>query len=261
MGAYFVRLDDRRFDATSAVQGAWNVDEQHIAPTFGLLTHILERDHLARHDAPLAMSRISFDILGTLPIDTVELSTRVVRPGRTIELVEATLTHAGRPAVIARAWFTVEADTSEIAGTALEPMPSPDTMPTWEATAIWPGEFVTTADAHRAEVEPGRARFWVRPRLPLLEGEEVSATARMLGVVDFANGFTPRVPPASAYFPNIDLTAHLFRAPESEWTGFDTRVSFGPRGHGLTHSVLHDLHGPLGTVQQTLTVRPRIPHA
>jgi len=88
-------------------------------------------------------------------------------------------------------------------------------------------------------------------------GEDISAVARMLGVVDFANGFTPRVPPHAAYFPNIDLTAHLFRAPESEWTGFDTTVSFGPRGHGLTHSILHDLRGPLGTVQQTLTVRPR----
>lgn len=257
MDAYFVRRDERRFAATSAVQGAWNTDEQHIAPSLGLLTHLLEQDHRALHDRPLAISRISFDILGVLPIDTVEVSTRVVRPGRTIELAEATLVHGGRAAVIARAWFAAEGDTSAIAGTALDPMPGPDTMPAWEATRIWPGAFVTTADAHRDEAEPGRARFWVRPRLPLVAGEDISAVARMLGVVDFANGFTPRVPPHAAYFPNIDLTAHLFRAPESEWTGFDTTVSFGPRGHGLTHSILHDLRGPLGTVQQTLTVRPR----
>jgi hypothetical protein len=70
-------------------------------------------------------------------------------------------------------------------------------------------------------------------------------------------GITPRVPPSDAYFPNLDLTAHLFRIPTAEWIGFDTTVSFGPLGHGLTHSVLHDEQGPFGTVQQTLTIRPR----
>jgi hypothetical protein len=58
-------------------------------------------------------------------------------------------------------------------------------------------------------------------------------------------------------FPNIDLTAHFFSQPRGEWVGFDTSVCFGPAGLGLTTSVLHDLHGPVGTSDQTLTVRPR----
>ncbi|MFN7242916.1 MAG: thioesterase family protein, partial [Dietzia cercidiphylli] len=59
--------------------------------------------------------------------------------------------------------------------------------------------------------------------------------------------------------PNIDLTAHLFREPRGEWVGFDTRVSFGPGGLGLTSSTLHDESGPIGTLAQTLTVRPVTP--
>lgn len=55
---------------------------------------------------------------------------------------------------------------------------------------------------------------------------------------------------------NIDLTAHLFTQPRGDWLGFDTTVSFGPHGVGLTSSVSHDLGGPIGTVAQVLTVRP-----
>ena len=257
MAAYFRRLDDSHFTATDAVQGAWNTDEQHIAPALGLLTHVLERDHGARHGHPLTMSRVSFDILGVLPIDTVEITTRVIRPGRTIELAEATLSHGGRPAVIARAWFSRDIDTAAVAGTALVRMPEPSTLPAWSAAEVWPGRFVTTVEIRRDETEPGRARFWLRPGIPLLLDEPVSPTARLLGVVDIANGITPRVAPGDVHFPNLDLTAHLFRAPGDGWIGFDTTVSFGPHGHGLTHSILHDAAGPLGTLQQTLTVRPR----
>ncbi|CAN7166821.1 thioesterase family protein [Microbacterium sp. LjRoot45] len=257
MPACFRRLDANRFAATDAVQGAWNIDEQHIAPALGLLTHVLELGHRDRHDPALTMTRISFDILGTLPIDTIETSTRVVRAGRTIELAEATLYHADRAAVIARAWFAQDHDTTAIAGTDLAVLPAADTMPTWSSSNIWPGRFVTTVDVRRKEFVPGRAQFWMRPRIPLIEGETISPIARLLGVVDIANGITPRVAPAEAYFPNLDLDVHLFRAPQSAWIGFDTTVSFGPGGHGLTHSLLHDDRGPIGALLQALTVRPR----
>lgn len=257
MPACFHRLDDTRFEATSATQGAWNTTEQHIAPALGLITHVLERDHRQRHDRPLTISRISFDILGTVPIDTVEITTRVIRPGRTIELAEATLTNADRAAVIARAWFSHDTDTSALAGTSLPTLPAPTSFEPWSLAEIWPGEFVTTIAIRRDESEPGRARYWVRPSVPLLDTETVSPTSRLLGTVDIANGITPRAFPASVLFPNLDLTAHLIRPPATEWIGFDTTVSFGPHGHGLTHSLIHDEHGPIGTVQQTLTVRPR----
>ena len=58
-------------------------------------------------------------------------------------------------------------------------------------------------------------------------------------------------------FPNIDLTAHLFAEPRGGWVGFDTTVSFGAEGLGLTSSVVHDIDGPIGTVAQMLTVRPQ----
>lgn len=257
MPAYFERLDDTTFRATPAVAGVWNTAEQHIAPAMGLLTAMAEATHHSQRGERLQLGRISFDILGTLPIDIVEVSTKVVRPGRSIELVEATLAHGGRPALIARAWFAQSFETTSIAGTSLPPMPGRETLERARTAEAWEGAFVETVEVHRHEHEPGRASFWIRPLLPLLDDEPISLTARMFGMVDIANGLGARVSPANVLFPNLELTAHLFREPETDWIGCDTTASIGAAGIGLTHTVLHDERGPIGTSQQTLTVRPR----
>ena len=61
--------------------------------------------------------------------------------------------------------------------------------------------------------------------------------------------------PGSVFFANVDLTVHLIRLPQAGWVGFDTRVNFGPTGLGETSTVLSDVHGPVGTAVQSLTVR------
>lgn len=254
MPAYFRRVGDDAYHPSRDVEGAWSTDEQHIAPALGLLAHVLERDHAGT----ALLSRVSFDILGPLPIDTVEVRTRVLRPGRSIALVEAALAHGGRDAVLARAWFLQRYETADLAGTDFPPIPGLAAAEPWSPATVWPGEFLTTLDVRRAAVAPGRGAFWVRPRVPLVDGEPVGPTARMLGVIDVANGMNVRVSPDEAQFPNLDLTASVFRTPEGEWIGGDTTVSVGADGRGLTHSVLHDEIGPFGSVTQSLTVRPRV---
>lgn len=128
---YFEPLGGRRFAPSAHVGGGWNPREQHIAPAFGLLTHLIERHRDQRRDDGLVLGRLCFDIHGVLPMA-----------------------------------------------------------------------------------------------------------------------------PFEAVFPNLDLTAHLLRAPAGDWVGFDTSVSFGPDGVGLTHSWVHDREGLVGTVSQCLTVRP-----
>lgn len=253
--AYFERQDDRSFVATDHVSGAWDVAEQHVGPALGLLVHLVETDRDARGRSALIVGRLSFDILGTMPLGQVTTSVAVVRPGRTIELVEATLTSSGRDTVRLRAWLLQSCDTSGVAGTAHERLPPPDELPAWDPTSVWPGGFIASAQVRRAELEPGRGRYWVRTDVPLLTDEPVSRLARAAGLVDIANGITVRISPRALAFPNVDLTAHLFGEPRGDWLGFDTTVSFGSGGLGVTSSVLHDEHGPFGVLAQALTLR------
>lgn len=254
--AYFERVGADCFRATEHVGGAWDTATQHIAPALGLLAHLVETDRDARRSDGLVIGRLSYDILGTMPLAVVDVSVRVLRPGRTIELVEAVMSHAGRAGVRLRAWLLQPGETDGVAGSDLPALPPPDAVPAWDPTTVWPGGFIASVEVRRDQLAPGRARFWVRTPLPLLAGEEVSGLARAAGLLDIANGMTVREDPHRVTFPNVDLTAHLFRAPAGEWLGFDTTVSFGPGGLGLTSSVLHDAAGPVGTSAQALTVRP-----
>ena len=254
--AYFERTGDTSFRATHHVGGAWNLDEQHIAPALGLLAHVVELDRDARRGDGLVLGRLSYDILGTVPVDVVDTEVRVLRAGRTIELVEARLAHGGRDAVLLRAWLMRPGDTTAVHGSALPRIPPPADLDAWDPTTVWRGGFVASARIRRRQFEPGRAAFWVQTDVPLVADEPVSPTARAAGLFDIANGMTVRVRPEDVAFPNIDLTAHLFARPRGEWLGFDTTVTFGKDGIGLTSSVLHDETGPIGTVAQILTVRP-----
>ena len=255
--AYFTRVSDTNFLATEHTGGAWSVHEQHIAAPMGLLTHVIER-YCARRGNGFKVGRLAFDILGVIPIEEVRTDVQSLRSGRTIELVEATLLHNGRPALRARAWLVKPNDTSAIAGNALRAIPGPDAMPRWDPSTVWPGGFIATVDIRRASEEPGRAAYWARARQPLLDDEAVSPLARAASLFDIANGMAVRAAPTAVAFPNLDLTAHLFATPRGEWLGFDTSVSFGTDGLGLTSSTIYDETGPIGTLAQILTVRPNI---
>jgi hypothetical protein len=217
--AYFERVGQSAFRATAHVGGAWDTGTQHIAPALGLLVHRVELDRDARRDDGLVVARLSYDILGTVPVDVVETDVRILRAGRTIELVEATLSHYGRSAVLLRAWLMRPNTTARLAASALPRIPPVEEMRPWDPTTIWVGGFIASAEVRRTELRPGRAAYWVRSTVPLIEDEAVSRMAAAAGLFDIAHGMTVLASPRSVAFPNIDLTAHLFAQPSGEWIG------------------------------------------
>jgi hypothetical protein len=259
--AYFERTAPSRFRATERTGGAWSVTEQHVSPLNGLLVHAVDRSvaERAAGGAPdsLATARITFDILGVVPIDEVEVHVEVVRPGRTIELLEAVAVSAGRPVLRARAWRLARHNTAAVAGGEPDALPPPHGLAPVDLAAVWPGGYIASLDVRPLrEPEPGRATVWLATPVALVDGEPVSDLARFVGLVDTANGIGVRESPTAWMFPNVDLTVHLHRQPAGPWVGLDTTVVFGPEGHGLTTTVLHDLAGPVGRAEQLLTVRP-----
>lgn len=252
--AYYVAIGQDRFLPTVHTEGAWSGDQQHMAPISGLLVDALER-HAPRPD--LVTSRVTFDILGVIPMTEVELSARVIRPGRTIELVEAQMIAAGRPVVRATAWRLQTSDTSAVAGQEYQPMPPREECDALDVPSIWPGGFIRSLEYRSAPGrKPGHAQVWMRSKVDLIADRPTGSLAGAFALIDAANGIAVRCRPGEVLFPNTDLTVHLFRQPAGEWLGLDVEVAFGTDGTGLTAAVLHDDHGPFGRAAQTLTVRP-----
>lgn len=253
--AYYRYLGDGLYQPTIHVQGAWSDREQHMAPVSGLVVHELER-HEPREDLQLA--QVSFDILGMIHAEETTIRVRTLRPGRTIELLEATASAGGRDVIRATAWRLSRQDTSAVAVTESEPMPDPETVPVSDhMAASWPGGFISSVEfRHVPGWRPGRAKVWLRTEHPLVEDEESSGLARFVGLVDTANGVAVRARPGEYVFPNTDLTLHFHRTPEGPWVGLDVTVEWGPTGVGANHTTLHDQHGPVGHALQIITLRP-----
>lgn len=255
MEPYYVARGDGHFTSTVHAQGAWNPHEQHMGPVSGILAHCLE-GFQPRED--LRMARLSFDILGLIPDGEFEVVTTMLRPGRTIELLQAELISGGRTAVRATAWRLQRADTSAIAAFEDEPMSGPPESAAEANLTEWPGGYIRSIEIRTLPGHaPGHGRAWVRPRHPLVAPGRFSDLARLIGITDTSNGIAARVEPGPGgyAFPNVDLQIHLYREPRGEWLGLQNSVTFGTDGIGLTSTVLCDLLGPFGRAEQILTLR------
>ncbi len=257
--AYFEPIAAGRYRPTEFAGGAWQADEIHFSPLGGLIVHAIDRHRAAADGGPNGkeLGRISFDILGFLSAEECEVRVETIRPGRTIELIEATVIIAGRAAVLARAWFIATADTIAVAGGESTSLPSAENSAPWSMTDTWPGGYVASLETRAvAPPQQGRASVWLRTNCVLVAGQESSPHAAFIALVDTANGIAVRQSPVEWAYPNLDLTIHFHRQPTENWVGLDTTVTFGPAGHGLTSTVLHDETGAVGRAEQILTVRP-----
>jgi hypothetical protein len=103
----------------------------------------------------------------------------------------------------------------------------------------------------------GAATAWTRVREPLIDGEEITGTARALIVADSANGLSAALPMDRWLCIPPAMTTTLLRPAEGEWVRLSCRTELTGDGLGLTHGELHDTGGRLGVVTQPLLVRPR----
>lgn len=254
--AYFIALGEDRYLPTEHAGGAWRDDELHLAPVAGLVIHHLERWREANVDPSLTYSRFTFEVLGQIGRQEIALSTEVVRPGRTIELVEATAVIGDRVTIRARGWLLQRSDTADVAANEFAAMPAPHECDDASSLLDWPGGFIRSISALQAPGRgPGRAKAWLSSEYDLVAGEPAHPLAEYSKLLDAANGIAVRQEPNEWMFPNVDLTLHFFAMPTGRKVGLDTRVAFGAEGVGVTSSVMHDENGPVGTIHQSLTLR------
>jgi hypothetical protein len=249
-----------RFAATELTRGPWDPDAQHAGPPAALLGRQLER--LAGGEE-FQLARLTFEILGPVPIGMVAIEARIARPGRRVQLVEADLAVDDQVRIRARGWRLrkAELDLPAAAIVADEPPPPPERasgggfFPTGQEHG-----YHTGMDARFLEGgfrEAGPARVWLRMRYPLLAGEEPTQLQRTLIAADIGNGISSSLSFRGWVFINVDLTVQLERLPVGEWICVDAVTRPHPNGIGSSDSVLSDGEGRIGRALQTLLFSKR----
>ena len=260
--AFYSEQHDGALVAGELTRGPWDRGSQHAGPPAGVLARALER---CEPRAGTQVGRVTIEILRPVPIDALVATARVVRPGRSVELLEGTLALAsdGTPLMRASAWRlrTTKLELPPLPPDDDSPPPGPQEgrdvpfFPTGEALgyhAAMDYRFV-----RGAFLEAGPATVWMRMRVPLVAGETPTALQRTLVAADSGNGVSAALDWRSFVFINCDLSVHLARPAEGEWIGLDAVTVPLPSGIGLTDTSLWDERGRIGRAAQTLLVAPR----
>ena len=255
--------DGDGFLATDLTIGPWDPGLQHAGPVAALLAREAERVSEISDGQTV---RLAFDILAPVPVGPVQVTARLLRPGRRIELVEAVLTAGHSPADRERPLVRLTAwrlRTSAVEGTLDPGVPLPGPEESRPETAAF---FTTHVAYHRALDwrfahgsfnAPGPAAAWTRPLCTLVEDEPMSPLQHLLVMTDAASGISAVLDWQRATFANVDLTVALVRPPAGDWLGVDAATTVGSAGAGQCFADLYDTTGRIGRSAQALFVEPR----
>jgi len=256
--AFFVQEADDRFVATELTRGPWDAGAQHGGPPSALAGHIIESRDGARTD--MRVTRVTVDLMRPVPIAPLNVATRVVHAGRSVEVVEVVLTpDGGKPVLRA----TAQRIRTEDGGPYDEPTPQ---LPSPDGVAERQFEFPFEVGYHTAIetrfltggfTERGPATCWTRLKAPIVDGEPISPLGRVLAVADSGNGISNVLAFDTHLFVNPDLTVVVHRYPAGEWVGLDAHTTLGGDGTGVADTALHDERGPIGRGVQSLFIAAR----
>ncbi len=249
------------FLATELTRGPWDPGAQHAGPPAGLLGREIE---LVEGGEGFQIARITFEILRPVPIGAVSVEAEVVRPGRSVQMIEGALRgEDGTELMRARAWRIreVEIEIPEDVETtpAAPPGPEQGGKPEFFSTGQSVGyhtamEWRSVGGGFR---ESGPATVWMRMDCQLVAGEEPTPLQRTLVAADVGNGISAVLDWRRFLFINVDLSVHLERMPEGEWVCVDAVTLPQRNGIGTAESVLSDERGRIGRAAQALMIAER----
>ena len=265
----FYEPDGERYVATELTRGPWDPDAQHAGPPAALIGREVERlggGRIGGEDGPPAqVGRITFEVLRSVPIAPLRVEAEIVRPGRRVEMFQATLADADGEALMrAQGWRLAHGPRSRSRSLRRHPEPcrgqsrgSPASSSTPATTSATTRRWSTGSLAERSW-SAGPATVWMRMAVPLLSParsrplcsgcwppptRETASARRSTGAATCSSTSTSRV--------------HLHRMPEGDWVCLDAVTLPEPNGIGIADTALHDERGPIGRAVQTLLVAKR----
>lgn len=271
--ALFVADGESQVVPTDLARGPWSPDALHGGPSAALLGRTAEPFLDGMHPA-----RVTVELLRPVPVAPLVARADVVRPGRKVRLVRATLARAQDGLDVATATVLgirlADVELPRTGHAAERPGQPPDPEPPPPPSTGRPPSDVNgpaaTSDHpafHSAGVEhrfvvgdfgaPGPATDWIRLRVPVVAGQPTTPLQRVLAAADFGNGISGIANFAELTYINPDLTVYLHRQPVGEWVCLDAVSRLEPVGVGLAESELWDEEGRIGRSLQSLLVEPR----
>lgn len=247
----FYRREGNGFVATGLGISPWNGTSQVGMALAGLAGHVLDA---VPTPVPMMTTRISIDILGTVPLDPLVPEIRMLRDGKRMQVIDAEFTSQGRTWLRATA---VRARVMDI--TAQE---SPPTRRFWTENDPH-GEHGWFEERHidldRSRIGPGS--LWIRFTADVVENEPLVPLSVLAMLGDFGNGTAPVMPLDQCTLANLDITVCASRMPRGDWLLIDADSETSGHGLGYSRTRIGDAEGMCASALQSIFIEPRPPAA
>jgi hypothetical protein len=251
---------DGRFVASELSRGPWDPSAQHGGAPAALIVRAFERLPSAEG---LTLARVTYEFVRPAPVGPVELHASVVRPGRRVQLLEASIVADGIEVVRARGLqvHRAQATPTPLAGSVgAGPPAGPEAGRPAELNAPFRPMFALDSVEIRfvsGSWGQGPCAAWFRLCRPLVSGETPTALQHLAAAGDFGNGISAALSWDEYLFINPDLTLYIEREPVGEWICLASETRIAADGIGVAESVLYDSRGRVGRATQALLVAPR----
>lgn len=254
--AFFEPTGNGTYRATPASAGPWTAAAQHGGPPSALAAWDMERHE---PDERLRLARVTVDILRPIPVGTLTVRTRTLRPGKRVALLETVMEAGGQEVLHARGWRIGRNDFApEVRRNGQVPAIPSSARPS-EFPGGHSGGYLAAIEWRVVSGgfgEVGPAVVWSRPLIPLIAGADPTPMSRTLLVADSGSGIGRQLDPREFLFPNVDLTVVLRCDPVGEWLLLDAISTMGGQGTGMTETLLSDQAGVIGAGLQTQFIVP-----
>ncbi|HEY8038777.1 MAG TPA: thioesterase family protein [Polyangiaceae bacterium] len=258
---FFYERRDGLFHPTPTTVGPWDPKLQHGGPPAALLASLLDSERADGARPATRIAYFSLDFLGPVGLAPMRVEQQTVRPGKKIALSHAVATMGDRPVLRASAWrLAVDEDRCPEVNLARAVPPRPDVA----AKTFFPGvpdfgygHALEWRFADGGFDSLGPATVWTRLRAEIVRGSPPSSLARVLAMVDSANGVSIELEMSKYLSVPVNLTVSLTRAPAGEWFAMRAKTTLASEGTGTTRAELFDEHGAVGEALQTLFVEKR----
>jgi acyl-coenzyme A thioesterase PaaI-like protein len=248
---------DGRFVASELARGPWDAGAQHGGAPAALLMRAFERLPAAEG---LTIARVTYEFLRPVPVGEITVVAEAVRPGRRVQLSEASALAADGTEVVRARALQVQLAAGSVRTPLAPAPPGPDGGRANDFEPPYRPMFAPDALEIRfvaGAFGGGPSTAWFRLRAPIVAGEESSPLQRLAAAGDFGNGISTILPWGEYMFINPDLTLYVERPPVGEWIALESQTTIAPDGIGAAESVLYDTRGRVGRATQALLVAPR----